>query len=99
MNKKLLVSLLLALAAAGVTLLVVWLSSLLSWWLVFVIVYTIMVFPAYTVVTIWDEEQCYDLEDFWDALTSRQKKLSDKKDEKTASSNSIFDTDDYRKYP
>lgn len=97
MNKKLLLTLILALAAAGVILLAVWLSSLLSWWLVFVIVYTIMIFPTYSAVTIWEEEDCFDLEDFWDALAERQKRLSKKKNK--TSTTSFIEEDDYRKYP
>ena len=64
MNKRLLISLLLALAAAGIILFAVWLSSLLSWWLVFLIVYTIMIFPTYAAVTIWEDLNCFVLEDF-----------------------------------
>jgi fatty acid desaturase len=97
MNKKLFISLLLALAAAGIILLVVWLSSLLSWWLVFTIVYTIMVIPTYTAVTIWEEEDCFDLEDFWDAIAERHERLQKKKP--SSSSNSCIEEDDYRKYP
>lgn len=95
MHKKLLISLLLALAAAGVILLAVWLSSLLSWWLVFIIVYTIMIFPTYTAVTIWEDEDCFDLEDFWDALVDRNERLK----KKNSNTSSIIEDDDYQKYP
>lgn len=91
MHKKLLISLLLALAAAGVILLAVWLSSLLSWWLVFIIVYTIMIFPTYTAVTIWEDEDCFDLEDFWDALVDRNERLK----KKNSNTSSIIEDDDY----
>lgn len=95
MNKKLLISLLLALAAAGIILLAVWLGSLLSWWLVFVIVYTIMIFPTHAAVTIWEDEDCFDLEDFWDAIAERHERLKKKK----SNTSSIVDDDDYREYP
>ena len=95
MNKKLLISLLLALAAAGIILLAVWLSSLLSWWLVFIIVYTIMIFPTYAAVTIWEDEDCFDLEDFWDAIAERHERLQ----KKNSNTSSIVDDDDYREYP
>lgn len=95
MNKKLLISLLLALAAAGIILLAVWLSSLLSWWLVFVIVYTIMIFPTHAAVTIWEDEDCFDLEDFWDAIAERHERLKKKK----SNTSFIVDDDDYREYP
>ena len=95
MNKKLLISLLLALAAAGIILLAVWLSSLLSWWLVFVIVYTIMIFPTHAAVTIWEDEDCFDLEDFWDAIAERHERLK----KKNSNTSSIIDDDDYREYP
>lgn len=95
MNKKLLISLLLALAAAGIILLAVWLSSLLSWWLVFVIVYTIMIFPTHAAVTIWEDEDCFDLEDFWDAIAKRNERLHTKKPPST----SCIEEDDYREYP
>lgn len=95
MHKKLLISLLLALAAAGIILLAVWLSSLLSWWLVFIIVYTIMIFPTYTAVTIWEDEDCFDLEDFWDAIAERHERLK----KKNTNTSSIIEDDDYQKYP
>ena len=95
MNKKLLISLLLALAAAGIILLAVWLGSLLSWWLVFIIVYTIMIFPTYAAVTVWEEEDCFDLEDFWDAIAERNERLK----KKNSNTSSIIDDDDYREYP
>lgn len=95
MNKKLIFSLLLALVAAGIILLAVWLSSLLSWWLVFIIVYTIMIFPTYAAVTIWEDEDCVDLEDFWDAITDRHERLK----KKNSNTSSIIDDDDYREYP
>lgn len=95
MNKKLIFSLLLALAAAGIILLAVWLSSLLSWWLVFVIVYTIMIIPTYTVVSIWEDEDCFDLDDFWEAVAKRNERLK----KKNSNTSSIVDDDDYREYP
>lgn len=95
MSKRLLISLLLALAAAGIILFAVWLSSLLSWWLVFLIVYTIMIFPTYTAVTIWEDEDCFDLEDFWDAIAERHERLK----KKNSNTSSIIEEDDYRKYP
>jgi fatty acid desaturase len=85
----------LALAAAGIILLAVWLGSLLSWWLVFIIVYTIMIFPTYTAVTIWEEEDCFDLEDFWDAIAERNERLK----KKNSNTSSIIDDDNYREYP
>jgi fatty acid desaturase len=95
MNKKLLIALALALAATGAILLIVWLSSLLSWWLVFIIVYTIMIFPTYAAVTIWEEEDCWDLEDLWDAIAERHERLK----KKNSKSSSIIEDDDYQKYP
>lgn len=95
MNKKLIFSLLLALAAAGIILFAVWVSSLLSWWLVFIIVYTIIIIPTYTVVTIWEDEDCFDLNDFWEAVAKRTEQLHTKK---TSSNNCIEEDDDYIEY-
>ncbi len=95
MNKKLLIALALALAAGAVALLIVWAASLLSWWFVLLILYTILIFPTYSAVTIWDEEDCYDIDDFWEALAERRDRLRKKKTPPT----SMIEEDDYQKYP
>lgn len=95
MNKKLLITLALALAAGALIMFIVWVASLLSWWLVFLLVYTILIFPTYSAVTIWEEEDCIDMEDFWDALEERRNRLRKKKTTPT----SMIEEDDYREYP
>lgn len=95
MNKKLLITLALALAAGALVMFIVWVASLLSWWLVLLLVYTILIFPTYSAVTIWEEEDCFDMEDFWDALEERRKRLRKKKTSPT----SMIEEDDYQKYP
>lgn len=95
MNKKLLITLALALAAGALVMFIVWIASLLSWWLVFLLVYTILIFPTYSAVTIWEEEDCIDMEDFWDALEERRNRLRKKKIPPT----SMIEEDDYQKYP
>lgn len=95
MNKKLLITLALALAAGALVMFIVWVASLLSWWLVLLLVYTILIFPTYSAVTIWEEEDCFDMEDFWDALEERRKRLRKKKTPPT----SMIEEDDYQKYP
>jgi hypothetical protein len=54
-----------------------------------------MIFPTYAAVTIWEDEDCFDLEDFWDAIAERHERLKKKK----SNTSSIVDDDDYREYP
>lgn len=92
LDKKILMASLLAFLAGVVIFFVLWLASLISWWLVFAIISFSLIAPAYACVRIWCDEDCYDLEDFWLALT-------EPKEETKQNNNSIFNDDDYRKYP
>ena len=76
------------LAAAGATvlLLVLWIMSLLSWGLVFVILIGILIPIADKAINFWRQEECLDLEDFFSALFNQKEKNS---------TNSITDDSDW----
>ena len=76
------------LAAAGATvlLLVLWIMSLLSWGLAFVILIGILIPIADKAINFWRQEECLDLEDFFSALFNQKEKNS---------TNSITDDSDW----
>lgn len=76
----------LAAAGATVSLLVLWIMSLLSWGLVFAMLIGILIPVAYKAMNFWRQEECLDLEDFFSALFNQKEKNS---------TNSIADDSDW----
>lgn len=67
-------SLMLAAAGAFLLVLILWIISLCSWFVVWSVFVAVLIPVAQVAINIWREKDCVDLKDFKNALTERYKK-------------------------